>query len=370
MTGSTTAWRAEIISDAAGLARIAPAWDALWQAAAPLRPSPALRHGYIGLGLRHASGDAAPVIVLVWQAEQLRLAWPLAIRTIGGMRVARHIGGGSDEEYAGPLVDGSVGVAGAVAAALAVLRGAADALWVFNMAAHGPVAVALADAGLARVGQPISSPVVQCGNFADLAGWRRTLSKNLRATLGNDRRRLERLGRFESVIVGPADAAAFCDWFFATKCQWLDQRGIGENWLRRSECRAFYADAIRDSTATGVFGAALTLDGHWIAGNICLDSDPIELVATTFDRQYRRYGPGSLVYEDVVAHGIASGRNVDLRITWENYKGRWTNADEPRTTLLLALTPRGLPMVWRQALRLQVKALRRRLGALKRRWRR
>jgi hypothetical protein len=76
MTGSTTAWRAAIISDAAGLARIAPAWDALWQAAAPLRPSPALRHGYIGLGLRHASGDAAPVIVLVWQAEQLRLAPP------------------------------------------------------------------------------------------------------------------------------------------------------------------------------------------------------------------------------------------------------------------------------------------------------
>jgi CelD/BcsL family acetyltransferase involved in cellulose biosynthesis len=361
-------WRVEVISDAAALAQVAPAWDALWLAAMPLRPTPALRHGFISLGVRHQTPGASLHIIVVWDGDRLALAWPLIIRREQGLRVARHIGCGNNEEYAGPLIAAGVDAAAVLAVALPRLRGAVDALWVFNLADDHPAMAVLAGAGLFCARQAIVSPVVRCGQFPDLAAWRKSQSKNFRAVLGNDRRRLAKQGRLESIVVTPEQARAFCAWFFATKCQWLDSRGFGESWLRRPECQAFFVDALQDPHRSGVFASALVLDGAFIAGSLCLDGDPIEFFATAFDPRFGRYGPGSLAYEDLVGIGTASGRDIDLRITRDTYKLRWTSVGDPRATLLIALGVRALLKVLVFQLRQNWTWLRRWLGARRRRW--
>lgn len=366
---SEQAQRVEVIGDAAAFAELAPAWAELWQAAAPNRPSAALRHGYVNLGLRHAAPRSVPCIIVVWQGARLICAWPLIVRHVVGARVARQSGCGNDEEYGGPLLAADVDAVAVLASIWPVLEAAADAVWACNLLPHGGAAMALAHAGRARATQAVVSPIARCGQFADAAAWRRSLSKNRRAQIGNDRRRLAKQGRLETLMVAPAEAAAFCDWFFATKCLWLDARGIGDNWLRWNHCRTFFVDALRNPADTGVFAIALMLDGAYVAGSLCLDGDVIEYLVTTFDRSLARYSPGSLAYEDLLAIGAASGRDVDLRITAEPYKLRWADDGEARVTLLIALTPRGLVPVWQFAARRCLVALRRRLGALRRRWR-
>ena len=72
----------------------------------------------------------------------------------------------------------------------------------------------------------------------------------------------------------------------------------------------------------------------------------------------------------MIVLGIASGRDVDLRITRDAYKWRWTDEGEARLTLFIALGGRGLLSVWRFGWQLWIKAARSRLGAVWRRWRR
>lgn len=305
---------------------------------------------------------------MVWQGERLVLAWPLVIRRARGVRIARHIGCGNDEEYAGPLVAADVDTAAVLAATLPMLRGVIDALWVFNLAGDKPVLAILAGSGLFSARQTFLSPIVRCGQYADVAAWRKSQSKSFRAVLGNDRRRLAKQGKLESITIAPAQALDYCQWFFAMKCQWLDARGIQSSWLRRAECQAFFVDALQDQTRSGVFATALTLDGAYIAGSLCFDGDPIEFFSTAFDPDYSRFGPGSLAYEDLVAIGAASGRDLDLRISRDTYKLRWTSVGDRGSTLLIALGVRALPMTSAFALRQSWTRLRRWLGARKRRW--
>jgi CelD/BcsL family acetyltransferase involved in cellulose biosynthesis len=361
--------RVEVIGDAAVFAELAPAWAELWQAAAPTCPSPALRHGYVNIGLRHAAPRSVPCVIVVWRDARLICAWPLVVRREAGARVARHSGCGNDEEYGGPLIAADVDAAAVLASIWPLLEAVADAVCACNLLPHGVAAIALAQSGRARATQAVMSPIIRCGQFADVAAWRHSQSKKKRAQIGNDRRRLAKQGRLETVMVAPAEAAAFCDWFFATKCLWLDARGIGDNWLRWSHCQTFFVDALRNPAETGVFALALMLDGAYVAGSLCLDGDVIEYFATTFDRSLARYSPGSLNFEDLLAIGAATGRDVDLRITAESYKLRWADDGEARVTLLIALTPRGLVPVCRAAARRRLVALRRRLGAVRRRWR-
>jgi CelD/BcsL family acetyltransferase involved in cellulose biosynthesis len=368
MTTTGAVWHANVIGEATQLAQLAPAWDRLWAESVQQRPSIALRHGYVSLGVRHAAPGSRFCIILVWQAERLVGAWPLAIRRERGIRVAHHVGCGNDEEYAGPLVADDVDPARVVALALPHLRAVADAVWLCNLACGSALEAAFADAGLFRACQPVVSPIVRSGQFADPAAWRASKSKHFRALMGNDRRRLAKQGRLESIRVEPDAAAAFCDWFFATKCRWLDTNGLKSKWLRQSHCRDFFEAALRDPAGSGVFAPALRLDGAYVAGGFCFDGDPIEFFATTYDPAHGRFGPGSLLYEDIAVLGIATGRNVDLRITWDTYKLRWADGGDARLTMLMALTPRGVPAALAFAARQRWKAVRRRLGALKRRW--
>ncbi len=368
MTEASTALRAEDVSEATALAQLASAWDRLWAESERQRPSVALRHGYVGLGLRHAAPGTRFCIITVWQGERLVAAWPLAIRRERGVRVAHHVGCGNDEEYGGPMVADDVDPALVMALAVPRLRAVADAVWLCNLAADSALEAAFENFGLFNARQPVLSPVVRCGQFADAAAWRASKSKHFRAVMGNDRRRLAKQERLESVLVAPDAAEAFCDWFFATKCRWLDSSGKQSIWLRQPHCRAFFEAALRDQAASGVFAPALLLDGAFIAGGICFDGDPIEFFATTYDPAHRRYGPGSLLYADVTGQAIASKRDVDLRITWDEYKRRWADGGDARMTMLIALGTRGLPPALAFAAKQRVKMVRRRLGALKRRW--
>ena len=362
-------WRVEVIDDAAALSRIAPAWQALWQAAAPLRPSPALRHAYVELGVRHRAAEHGLRIILVWQGERLVLAWPLTVQRARGVRIARHIGSGSNEEYAGPLVAAAVDTGSVVAAAVALLRRHADALWAYNLASGSAVADAIARAGLGSSVEAVQSPIIRCGGAASHADWLKTRSRNFRNAMGSARRQLAATGTLESRLVPETEAVSFTSWLFATKRQWGAARGKSAAWLHDQRAEAFFAAALADRVATGAFGLAICLDGRYVAGALCFDGQPIEFYVTVFDDRLARFSPGSLIYEDVVRHAIAHGCDVDLRITWDDYKRRWADGSDPRATMLIALTVRGLPTLWRQRLVLRIKAFRRRAGALRRRLR-
>jgi CelD/BcsL family acetyltransferase involved in cellulose biosynthesis len=325
----------------------------------------ALRDAATRLCVRGRRGDGAWCIATVRQAARLVAVWPLQVRYEGGVRVARHFGCGSNEEYAGPVIAGDVERAAIVAALVGALRDHGDLLWAYNVLPEDAAAIA----GLARSRDRIDSPLIACGAADSHAAWMATRSRNFRNALASARRQLARQGSVAAGLVAASDSGAFCDWMFTAKRDWGASRGIS-TWFGDPHAAAVWRGALADPVATGAFGIALRLDGRPIAGVLCLDGAPIELCMTVFDPAFARWSPGSLVYEDLVAHAIASGRDIDLRITWDDYKRRWTTASDRRDTLCVALTPRGLPSVWQQKLRLQLRPWRRWAGEQRRRWRR
>ncbi len=365
MPGGAAPLRVDIITDADGVAALAGEWSALFAAAAA--PSPSQRHGFVMLAGR-LMAPADWRVFAVREAGRLVAVWPLQVRRQGGVRVARHIGACHNEEYAGPLIAGDADAGAVVAAMLAGLRDHADVLWVYNVRASTPLAAALAGGGLGSARENITSPIIRSAAFASHRDWLKAQSANLRAALGNARRRLATVGRLESVLVAPEDAADFCDWLIATKRSWASTRGLRAPWLDDPRTAAFYTAALADRPGTGAFAQALRLDGRFIAAVLCFDGAKIEVYVTTFDPASARYSPGSLVFEDRVADAIATNRDIDLRVTFDDYKRRWASETESRETLCVALTPLGLPALWAERSRLAWKANRRRIGGLLRRW--
>lgn len=299
--------------------------------------SPAQGPDYCLTAIDHALPDNAQLAVVgALRLGRIVGVWPLWILEDGGLSIATHIGGGSNQEYAGPLADDDE----ALAAMYDTARRLADALLVCGLPASSPLLQCAR--GIAVHRQHVYSPVVRCGNFATFDEWLATKSKNFRRKMRSSQRVLKgpvpcRIGRVE-----PAEIDEIVDWLFDAKCAWARERGIQNPWFSWAHSRSFAKAALRNP-ACNVIANAVWYEGRPIAAAMSVLGRSYEYFITTYDPEYMQHSPGKLLQAESVKEAIDAGVDFDMRITQEAYKLRWSDDYEHRVTLFVVHKVRSWP---------------------------
>jgi CelD/BcsL family acetyltransferase involved in cellulose biosynthesis len=347
----------------AQLMALRPEWDSL--RARVSRYSAAQGHAFALAAWRALpkTPDVRLAVIAARRDGALVGVWPLYVSREGGHSVACHLGTGSREEYAGPLLQDLPPDREAGERMLGTAKGLADVLRVYNLFTPGLAAEILAADGDFRRTSSAISPVVNAGAYETHARWLANLSKNLRRELGKDRRRAARQGELTlERMAGPEAGPACVDWIFAHKRQWLADHGVRGSWIYDERGRDLYAallarPASRDGGVDEVEAHALKLDGQIIAASIALNGpDRAEVLTSAQDPMFNDISPGSLLLEDRAGMVLARGVVMDLRLTREAYKLRWADGADRFDSFIIACTPRGRAVV---ALEIVAKAIRR-----------
>lgn len=323
---------------------LADGWSALLarQAGASVAQGPA----YAAAALAAARPEGAQLALITAHHADGHLAgiWPLWTERDGGVRIARHIGGGSRQEYAGPLAES----AEAVAAMLQVAKAEADALHLCNLPVGSPLLRLVR--GLNTHRHAVNSPVTRCATAGTFDAWLAGRSKSFRQSIRAGRRRLADCGVLRMGRPRSEEFDRFVDWLFDAKCAWLGANHHHSDWLYVPGARAFAKAALRDP-ATGVVGHGIWIGDRQIAGSLSLVGPVCEYFVTTFDPAFARFSPGHILTAEVIAEAIGLGLDVDFRITNESYKERWIDDFDPRVTLTIATSWRAMPLLAREHLK-------------------
>lgn len=299
-------------------------------------------------------------VVEVRRNQATVAVWPLYLDH--GSRAMRHLGSGSNEEYAG-LIGRSIDAPIAEAAVKWAL-GECDMLEVYNLAPSDPLSLALQRTDHVKI--KCTSPIITVGS--DPNAWRSSKSKSFRQNIKNARNRLSRFGDVKSGLVDPRDGIDFAKWIFATKRKWLLDRKITQNWLHQTLPHVFFQNMMSDFSSN-VRGYALTLDGNYVAGSIIFLGDDVEFFVVANDENYKSFSPGQLLLDGLVDFAADRGSRIDLRLNLEGYKLRWTDAYEDRFTYYASATLKGRHQVMMKRLKLTIQSIRQVAGGWRRRFR-
>jgi CelD/BcsL family acetyltransferase involved in cellulose biosynthesis len=346
----------------AQLVALRPEWDAL--RARVSRYSGAQGHAFALAAWRALpkTPDVRLAVIAARRDGALAGLWPLYVSREGAHTVACHLGAGSREEYAGPLLQDLPPDREAGERMLWTAKGLADVLRVYNLFTPSLAAEILAADGDFRRTSSALSPVVNAGAYETQAKWLANLSKHLRRELGKDRRRAARQGELTlERMAGPEDGPACVDWIFAHKRQWLADHGVRASWMYDERGRDLYAALLSQAPSRDglddVEAHALKLDGQIIAASIALNGpDRAEVLTAAQDPMFNDVSPGSLLLEDRANMVLARGLVMDLRLTREPYKLRWADGFDRFDSFMIACTPKGRAAI---ALEMVTKAIRR-----------
>lgn len=349
----------------AQLVALAPEWEGL--RARVSRYSGAQGHAFALAAWRALpkTSDVRLALITARRDGVLVGLWPLYVAWEGGHAAACHLGAGSREEYAGPLLQDLPPDREAGERMLRTAKGLADVLRAYNLFVPGLAAEILdADGGFRRKSSAMS-PVVNSRAHETHAAWLSSLSKKLRAELRMDRRRAARLGELTLTrMAGPIEGPACVDWIFAHKRQWLTGHGVRASWMFQDQGRDLYAILLSlPASPVGhvddVEAHALKLDGQIVAASIALNgSDRVEVLIAAQDPLFNDVSPGSLLLEDRAAMAMDRKAVMDLRLTREAYKLRWADGSERFDSFTIACTPRGRVVVAGEIVAKSVRAFR------------
>lgn len=295
------------------------------------------------------------MVIVASRDDELVGIWPMWLVRERGLTVGRHVGMGSDEEYAEPLAADTEAMEAMLDAALSLC----DVLAINNVRADS--LLLRRKPGWLSHRMSILSPVTRCSAALSWDGWLAGRTRNFRQGLRWQRRRLESQGSAYIGVVPSAETDSFVEWMFESKCRWLASRGKKiPGWLNQPEPRRFVKAALLDPRSKLV-GHTISLDGRYIAGAICLSGDVHEYMITTYDPTFASFSPGHVLTGHCVAQAIAAGCDFDFRITHEAYKLRWIDDFDRRYSLTIASTVRAAPML----IRLHFASLRRWQSAMR-----
>jgi CelD/BcsL family acetyltransferase involved in cellulose biosynthesis len=362
-----------ICGDVAQARALKSEWDDLFAQSAA--SSAAMSFDYVIPAWKELSKVARNrlAIVTVRRGGRLECVWPLYVARIRFKSVACHLGCGAYEEYAGPLFRDGPGAAEILRAALKAAKALGDLLQVYNVPEASLAAKVLAADDTLVLRTSVSSPVITLRGVEDFESWVKSKSKNFRAALRNDRRRLQSIGTVEfREMSGPLDGARCVDWIFEHKRRWVIEREMTPSWVQDELGKAhFMALAVRTPEErparpdTQFF--ALTLDDKIISAGIGFVShDRIEYFVSAVDSEYNYYSPGNQFVLGYATVAIQMGLDYDFRITSDPYKLRWTDRFDRYDSFWIACTPRGLISTARQWVRGEIRKARTKLGPLRR----
>lgn len=348
---------AQVLGDLADLRAIQAEWADLCARASAYSATSSPDHATAAWAALDAPDDCRLAVIAVRSGGRLAGLWPLFVRDEGRKTVARHLGNGSDEEYAAPLIEAGAGEAAVAARLLAEARGQADLLIVRNLPLPGLMAETVASARGLKFRWEDTCSVVSLAGVESFEAWAAPKSKSFRYDLRNERKRLAALGRLESrTMVGPADGPRFADWLFEAKRRWAGDRGLQDSWLHSDQGRRHLAALLSRPGDHDVFGQAILLDDEIIAGgSVVVSRGRLEFFVTVFDPAHARNRPGNLLNEDLVRIGIARGLDLDFRMMRAGYKDRWADRREPIASFWIANSLKGALAVAAQHARVRLR---------------
>lgn len=360
-----------ILSDPAAVSDLRTEWDELLAEAESYSASMSFDYVMQGWAALPKTDDCRLAVIVARQDGRLMCVWPLHVRREGGKTVARHLGCGAHEEYAGPLFRRDVAAAKSIRAALEAARGLADLLMIYSLPTPG-LASAVVSAALGRKHRvQIASPVISLKDFSDWDAWLATKSRSFRAGLRNDGRRLEKLGEVQfREMSGPVEGARLVEWLFRFKRQWCLARGVTRSWILDEQGLNFFmglamrAPEQRPAVADTEF-YALTVDDRIIAAGAGLvSSDRLEFFVTAIDPEYGDYSPGNLFAQGYAKRAMEAGLDFDFRISQDGYKLRWVDRYDRYDSFYFACTPRGHLALTSMQLGLAIRAFRAKWGPI------
>jgi len=173
---------------------------------------------------------------------------------------------------------------------------------------------------------PISS--VSWDGYQEWENYYQSLKRDFRYSLRTTRRRLTERGNLSfEALTKHEQFPLIIDWLFTHKTEWLIRTKRHSPWQVSELYKQFLIKVVAEREAIGsVMLFVLKLDGRIISAVLGrISKFSAEGVIAAFDRSYRQYGPGQLLYEDILKWAFERSLEFDFRMGNEDYKRHWTN---------------------------------------------
>ena len=331
---------ARVVTDEAELTELAPAWDALADAAG----AAAAAHAFWCLPWWRHLGRGRPTVAIVEDAGDLIALAPLHERRLAGLPVSRFLGhglGAVSELLVAPGRESS-----AARAWDAVLRcGGRLELLEYRADAEAGLGALLAGPWATRVAARNRCPFIALEGSLDayLSGRRKKLRQTLRRA--GERLAEEGLDHSLEVVTDAARLDAVLPQVQALHDRAEEAAPRGRALAGRlapftREALAAAAGLGRLRLFVGRLGdRPVSFDVAFATGG------SLELWLGRFDPEFRRFAPGHLALREIVRCGFEEGfRRVDLGLGDDQYKRMWCDHGYDTLEVAAARTPRGLAL--------------------------
>ena len=166
--------------------------------------------------------------------------------------------------------------------------------------------------------------------YPDWQSYYQSLKRDFRHSLRSRRRRLAEQGNLSfGMVTNDEEFRSTLNWLFDQKAEWLIRREQNSPWQDVQSYKNYLVDvAAAGEGGEGVVVFVLTLDARIIAAVLGRISKlSAEAVIGAYDRSYRQYGPGQLLYEDILKWACERRLKFDFRLGNAAYKSHWANRE-------------------------------------------
>ena len=270
-----------------------------------------------------------------WLDNRVILIWPFVILRRGLWRMLRPLGS-LTTEYSDLLVEDNPEADRWSALAWRTLRNSCNSdiiLLPFVLCNSRLQRTISRDRAMSSWAVLVSS--VHWAGYQSWDGYYKSLRREFRYSLRNRRRRLSQNGNLSFDHVKPSqEVEATLDWLFQHKSEWLSRKGEPAPWEDASLYRQLLIRALAEKDGIGGLTLfVLKLDGKPVAAVLVrISRHRLECMIAAYDKFYSTYGPGQLLYENILQWALPQGLEVDFRLGCEGYKRYWTNRESKAIT--------------------------------------
>jgi CelD/BcsL family acetyltransferase involved in cellulose biosynthesis len=281
--------------------------------------------------------------LVVWQGDRAVLIWPFVTHR----RVLRTVGsplGPETSEYSGVLVEGGPEVHRRILRAWNMLCRYCDKITLPYVKMGSPLhRVIVANKFTPRSAQVWSTPHVSWDGYQDWESYACLLKQDFRAELRRKRRRLIEHGNLSFELIQDRERFSIVlDWIFRNKTDWFARTDQTSVWRDTDIYKNFLIAVAQTKAIEQIKVFTLKVNDEIISARFCrISKQRVENVISTFDPAYGKYGPGQLLYEDILRWAFERRLDCDFRLGDQPHKQSWANSTSQATTYQFVNSLRG-----------------------------
>lgn len=356
--------RFEIITDVKALLSLKPHWENLFRKSTDRNLSQSFEWCFNSWKIRSELQQQKLCCLVGWVDERVVIIWPLVCQRRALWSFARPLGT-ETTEYADVLVEDAPEADHWISLALKELRAScrSDVITLPIVRAGSRLHRVLFRERPISV-EPFSVSSVSWDGFHEWDNYYRSLHREFRYSLRSRRRRLTEHGTvtFEAVAEH-GQYSSILDWLFLHKTDWLERTNQSSPWQDTEIYKKqLMAAAAENSTAGRVIMFVLKLKDEIVAAALGrISQSSAETVVASFDQNFSKYGPGQLLYEDILKWAFERRLELDFRVGDEPYKRSWANRNSEAATFRFINSIWGVAFIAAYLCRSKFRSLRTRL---------